>query len=176
MRHTAVVSSHRELIGRLPELQLFDALCERLRSGGSALVVEGDPGVGKTALVDEFERRARARDMRVLRTSGTPDESAEPYSGLHILLRPFRDQVPALPQPQREALDVAFGVHAGDPPTTFLAGVAALTLLSDAASANPMLVIVEDLHWLDPASRQTLLMVARRVSSDPIIVVFTTRG
>ncbi len=176
MRHTAEVSSHRELIGRRPELEMFDALCGRLRSGGSALVVEGDPGVGKTALVGEFEWRAGERGMRVLRTAGTPDESAQPFSGLHLLLRPFRDQIRALPRPQREALDVAFGVHDGTPPTTFLAGVAALTLLSDAASAAPLLVIVEDLHWLDPASRQTLLMVARRVSSDPILMVLTTRG
>ncbi len=114
--------------------------------------------------------------MRVLRTAGTPDESAEPYSGLHLLLRPLRDQIPSCREPQRDALDVAFGVRDGDPPTTFLAGVAALTLLSDAASAHPLLVIGEDLHWLDPASRQTLLMVARRVSSDPMLVVMTARG
>ncbi|WP_457102094.1 AAA family ATPase [Microbacterium sp. P5_E9] len=166
----------RAFIGRHPELALFDARSAEIHAGGSALLIEGDPGVGKTALVDEFERRARARDLRVLRTAGTPDESAAPYSGLHLLLRPLRDHIPELPEPQRDALDVAFGVRAGDPPTTFLAGVAALTLLTDAARAHPLLVIGEDLHWLDPASRQTLLMVARRVSSDPVLVVMTARA
>jgi len=176
MRQTAGVTRERDLIGRQPELSLFDAQCAQLDAGGSALLVNGDPGVGKTALVDELERRAHERGMRVLRTFGTPDESAAPYSGLHLLLRPLHDQIPELPRPQRDALDVAFGVHTGEPPTTFLAGVAALTLLSDAARTNPVLVIGEDLHWLDPASRQTLLMVARRVSSDPIIVIMTSRG
>ena len=114
--------------------------------------------------------------MRVLRTAGTPDESAAPYSGLHLLLQPLREHIAELPEPQRDALDVAFGMRAGDPPTTFLAGVATLTLLTDAARAHPLLVIGEDLHWLDPASRQTLLMVARRVSSDPVMVVMTARA
>ena len=175
MRQTARVPPPRELIGRLPELSQFDALCARLSTGGSALLVEGAPGLGKTALTEQFERRARERGMRVLRTAGTSDESAAPFSGLHLLLRPLREGIPDLPPPQRDALDVAFGVRAGDPPTTFLAGVAALTLLTDSARARPLLVIVEDLHWLDPASRHTLLMIARRVAADPVIIVMTTR-
>ena len=176
MRQTAEMPRERELIGRQAEMQRFAALREGLGAGGSALLLEGDPGVGKSALVDEFERVARDHGMRVLRTSGTPDESAAPYSGLHLLLRPLHDQIAELPRPQRDALDVAFGIADGAPPTTFLTGVATLTLLSDAARSRPTLVIGEDLHWLDTASRQTLLMVARRVASDPIIIVMTDRG
>ncbi|RZU65120.1 regulatory LuxR family protein [Microterricola gilva] len=166
----------RALVGRQSELVRFGALCAQTGAGGSVLLIEGDPGVGKTALVDEYELIARERGMRVLRTSGTPDESAAPFSGLHLLLHPLRAQIPGLPEPQRDALEVAFGARSGETPTTFLAGVATLTLLSDASREHPLLVIGEDLHWLDPASRQTLLMVARRVSSDPVIVVMTTRG
>ncbi|MCC2033200.1 AAA family ATPase [Microbacterium allomyrinae] len=166
----------RALVGRHSELVRFGALCANSDAGGSALLIEGDPGVGKTALVDEYERMARERGMGVLRTSGTPDESAAPFSGLHLLLHPLRERIPELPGPQRDALEVAFGVRSGETPTTFLAGVATLTLLSDASRARPLLVIGEDLHWLDPVSRQTLLMVARRVSSDPVIVVMTARG
>lgn len=176
MRHTDVVPTDRALVGRQSELARFGALCAQSGAGGSGLLIEGDPGVGKTALVDEYERMARERGMRVLRTSGTPDESAAPFSGLHLLLHPLRAEIPGLPEPQRDALEVAFGARSGETPTTFLAGVATLTLLSDASREHPLLVIGEDLHWLDPASRQTLLMVARRVSSDPVIVVMTTRG
>jgi DNA-binding CsgD family transcriptional regulator len=156
-------------------MALFDEMCSNVDATGSALILEGDPGVGKTALVDEFEQHALRRGFRVLRTYGSPDESALPYSGLHILLRPFRDSISELPRPQRDALDIAFGVREGEPSTTFVAGVAALTLLSDAARTQPLLVLAEDLHWIDPASRQTLLMVARRVSSDPILMVMSTR-
>src|SRR3954454_10132090 len=112
----------------------------RVSAAGSALLVEGDAGVGKTALVDTFEQEARLRGFRTLRTFGSPDESATAYSGLHILLRPFREGISELPRPQREALEVAFGVRDGEPPTTFVAGVAALTLLSDAARTQPVLV------------------------------------
>lgn len=170
------MSTVRAVIGRHPELQRFDEMCARSSAGGSALLIEGDPGVGKTALVDEYEHRAQESGMRVLRTSGTSDESAAPFSGLHLLLHPLRARISELPEPQRDALEIAFGVRSGEPPTTFLAGVATLTLLSDASRAHPLLVIGEDLHWLDPASRQTLLMVARRVSSDPLVVVMTARG
>ncbi|WP_082918731.1 AAA family ATPase [Cellulosimicrobium sp. I38E] len=164
------------LVGRRTELALVDALYEGIDDGGAALLVEGAPGVGKTALVDELERRARARGMGVLRTAGTLAESTVPYAGLHLLLHPLRDRFAELPRPQREALDVAFGAREGSPPTLFLVGLATLTLLSDAAKDRPLLVVAEDLHWLDPISRSALQMAARRLASDPVLVVMTTRG
>ena len=164
-----------QMIGRGSELSLFDSLCSELPDRGAALLLEGAPGVGKTALVEEFARRAEARSMQVLRTSGTIVESAVPFAGLHLLLRPLQDRFATLPPPQRGALEVAFGVVPGHPPTPFLAGLATLTLLSDAAAGDPVLVIADDLHWLDPASQSALLIAARRIACDPVIVVLAAR-
>lgn len=164
------------IVGRRAESEQFDSMCARVRTSGSALLIEGDPGVGKTALADHFAVRAAARGFRVLRTVGAPDEAMIPYSALHTLLRPLRDRFAGLPPSQREALDRGFGVIPGDLPSTFLAGAAALTLISDAAREEPLLVVADDLHWTDPASRQTLLMIARRIASDPIIMIMTARG
>lgn len=98
-------------------------------------------------------------------------ETAAPYSGLHLLLQPLFGGMTALPPPQREALHTAFGVQEGSPTPPFLAGLAALTLLTGEARKQPLLVIGEDLHWFDPASRSALLIVARRIAPDPILVV-----
>lgn len=94
-----------QIIGRRSELSLFDSLCSELPDRGAALLLEGDPGLGKTALVEEFARRAAAQSMQVLRTSGTIVESAVPFAGLHLLLRPLRDRFATLPLPQRDALE-----------------------------------------------------------------------
>jgi len=164
-----------QIIGRRSELSLFDSLCSELPDRGAALLLEGDPGLGKTALVEEFARRAAAQSMQVLRTSGTIVESAVPFAGLHLLLRPLRDRFATLPLPQRDALEVAFGVVPGSPPAPFLAGLATLTLLAEAAAERPVLVIADDLHWLDPASQSALLIAARRIAFDPVIVVLSAR-
>lgn len=186
------MSSTQTFVGRREELSLLDALRAQLRAkrGGSVLI-EGAPGVGKTALLEQFERRladesehgnaaqpqySRGGELQIIRTSGTSGESLAPYSGLHILLQPFLDRLSDLPLPQRDALLTAFGMQRGTPPTPFLAGLATLTLLSNAASAGPLLVVVEDLHWIDAASRTALFIVARRVASEPILIVMTTRS
>ncbi len=163
-------------MGRREELSLLDELRKRLIERGSSLVLEGAPGVGKTALVEQFERSISKRNMRTLRASGLPAESIAPYSGLHLLLQPLLGRVSELPAPQRDALRTAFGVERGTPPTPFLAGLAALTLLSDEAENQPLLIVGEDLQWFDPASRSALLIVARRIASDPILMIMTTRS
>ncbi|MFT4225427.1 AAA family ATPase [Micropruina sp.] len=168
--------SQNVFVGRRQELSLLADLRTQLGEHGSAIVVEGAPGVGKTALIEQFVRSVSGPDMVVLRASGTPTESLAPYSGLHLLLQPFLHQVSELPQPQRDALRTAFGVQPGAPPTPFLAGLATLTLLSDQAEDRPVLIIVEDLHWFDPASRSALMIVARRIASDPILMVMTMRS
>ncbi len=155
---------------------MLDDLRRQLVEQGSALVVEGAPGVGKTALVEQFERSITEPGICTLRASGMAAESIAPYSGLHVLLRPLLGRVSELPPPQRDALRTAFGVQRGPLPTPFLAGLAALTLLSDESAHQPLLVIGEDLHWFDPASRSALLIVARRIASDPILMIMTTRS
>lgn len=155
---------------------MLEGLREGVGARGAAVLVEGEPGAGKTALVDELERRAADDGMRVLRAAGTPAESTIPYSGLHALLHPLRERIPGLPRPQREALELVFGVAAGEAPTAFLAGLGALTLLSDAARDGGLLVIGEDVHWLDPVSRSALFMLARRIGSDPVLVALTSRS
>ena len=170
------MTSDRPFVGRRDELSLLDRLWAQLGERGSSLLVEGEPGVGKTALVNEFERRVRARNARVLRTLGTPSEAAAPYSGLHLLLQPLLAGLPGLPPPQRDALRTAFGIQDGSPPQPFLTGLAALTLLTDEAQRQPLMIVGEDLQWLDPASRTALLVVSRRIASDPILVILTTRS
>lgn len=169
------MTADEPLVGRGPELALLTDLLDGVSSAGSAVVIDGDPGIGKTALVDEMARRALDRGMLVLRTTGTTSESGESYAALQMLLHPLRAEFGDLPAPQREALDVAFGLAAGSEPTPLLTGLAALTLLTDAASLNPLLVVAEDMHWVDSASTWAVNMVARRIARDPIVFMMTTR-
>lgn len=164
------------VIGREREIAALRTAIRDVDSGGSAFVVDGEAGIGKSSLVADVVEYAGSRGVRVLTTTGTLDESAEPYAALHMLLYPLRAGIPSLPAPQRRALDVAFGVEPGVQPSPLLAGLAALTLLSDAAAATPLLVVAEDLHWIDGPSAWALRMIARRVVEDPIVVVMSTRN
>ncbi|PYY39592.1 LuxR family transcriptional regulator [Curtobacterium sp. MCPF17_046] len=164
------------VIGREREIAALRTAIRDVDSGGSAFVVDGEAGIGKSSLVADVVEYADSRGVRVLTTTGTLDESAEPYAALHMLLYPLRAGIPNLPAPQRRALDVAFGVEPGVQPSPLLAGLAALTLLSDAATAKPLLIVVEDLHWVDTPSAWALRMVARRIVQDPIVVVMSTRN
>jgi DNA-binding CsgD family transcriptional regulator len=164
------------VIGRERETAALRTAIRDVSSGGSAFVVDGEAGIGKSSLVADVVEYARGRGVRVLTTTGTLDESAEPYAALHMLLYPLRAGIPSLPAPQRRALDVAFGVATGVQPSPLLAGLAALTLLSDAAATDPLLVVAEDLHWIDTPSRWALRMIARRVAQDPVVVVMSTRN
>lgn len=137
--------------------------------------MSGDPGLGKTALVDDVVAYASARGFRILRTAGTTAESGEQYAGLHLLLHPLRAAFASLPGPQQDALAVAFGLSEGIQPSPLMAGLAALTTLSDAATRQPLLVVAEDLHWIDSASAWALQMVGRRIAQDPIVMISTTR-
>ncbi|RUR01189.1 AAA family ATPase [Labedella endophytica] len=164
------------VIGREREIAALRTAIREVGSGGSAFVIDGEAGIGKSSLVAEVIEYASSCGVRVLTTTGTLDESAEPYAALHRLLYPLRAGIAGLPAPQRGALDVAFGVATGVQPSPLLAGLAALTLLSDAAAERPLLIVVEDLHWIDASSEWALRMLARRVSEDPIVVVMSTRN
>jgi DNA-binding CsgD family transcriptional regulator len=164
------------VIGRERETSTLRHAIRHLDSGGSAFVVDGEAGIGKSSLIADALEYASTRGVRTLTTTGTLAESAEPYSALHMLLYPLRSGIADLPSPQRRALDVAFGVATGVQPSPLLAGLAALTLLSDAAAERPLLVVAEDLHWMDAPSEWALRMMARRIGEDPVVIVMTTRN
>ncbi|UFU15597.1 AAA family ATPase [Curtobacterium sp. C1] len=171
------MSVGRPVVGRAEETAALRAAIDAVRGGGggTAFVVDGEAGIGKSVLVADAVDHARSRGVRVLTTTGTTAESGEPYAALHMLLHPLRAGLADLPAPQRRALHVAFGIETGEQPSPLLAGLAALTLLSDAAARAPLLVVVEDLHWVDAPSAWALRMIARRIAEDPMVVVVTTR-
>jgi DNA-binding CsgD family transcriptional regulator len=163
------------LVGRERELALVDELLDDVDARGSALVVRGEPGSGKSALLVEAKRRADELGMPILNTSGAPFETQMPFAGLQQLLRPLVAEREGLPERQREALAVAF--RESDVPTTatYLIALATLDLLAERATKAPLLLAVEDAHWLDVASVDILAFIARRVEMEPIFVLFTTR-
>ena len=162
------------LLGRHRELAVLERLLDGARDGhGAVLVVHGDPGVGKTALLEHAVDAAT--DFRVVRTAGVEGEEELDYAALQQLCAPLLDLGEDLPDPQRVALDVAFGRSAGQRPSPFLVGLAALSLLSDAAEQQPLVCVVDDAQWLDGASARALAFVARRLLAERIVLVFATR-
>ncbi|HWX52196.1 MAG TPA: AAA family ATPase, partial [Solirubrobacteraceae bacterium] len=141
---------------------------------GGVLVVHGEPGVGKTALLGYVS--AAGRDFGLLQTVGVEGEMELPYAALQQLCSPLLDRSERLPDPQREALSVAFGLSAGHAPSPFLVGLAALGLLSEAAQERPLLCVVDDAQWLDRASARALAFAARRLLAERIALVFATRA
>jgi DNA-binding CsgD family transcriptional regulator len=176
--HTALMvttaASGARLLGRKRECDVLDRVVGIARGGhGAVLVVHGDAGVGKTALL-EYAVEA-AGDFQVARTAGVEGEMELDYAALQRLCYPLRELMDRLPGPQRGALDVAFGRSAGPAPSRFLVGLAVLGLLSEAAEQNPLLCLVDDAQWLDDASGGTLEFVARRLLAERIALAFATR-
>jgi DNA-binding CsgD family transcriptional regulator len=163
-----------QVVGRSSELSVLDRLIDAVRAGQSrVLVVSGEPGVGKTALLDYLA--GRAGGCRVERAAGVQSEMELAFAGLHQLCAPVLDRLDRLPGPQQEALRTAFGQSAGPPPDRFLVGLAVLGLLSEVAGQRPLLCVVDDEQWLDRASAQALGFVARRLAADPVGLVFAAR-
>src|SRR5271170_1799612 len=162
------------LLDRLPERAALSGLLEAARAGRSGvLVVRGEPGVGKTALLDWAVESAAG--LRVARVAGVESEMELAFAALQQLCAPMRDQLAGLPDPQRAALGVAFGLATGTASDRFLVGLAALSLLSAVAERQPLLCVVDDAQWLDRASAQALAFVARRLLADPVALVFAAR-
>jgi DNA-binding CsgD family transcriptional regulator len=162
------------LRGRQPECEALAMLLEAARSGKSAsLVLRGEAGIGKTALIEQLV--GEADGCRVLRTAGAESEHELAFAALQQLCGPVIAGRDSLPVPQQNALGVAFGISAGPPPDRFLVGLAVLGLLSEAAEAQPLLCAVDDAQWLDRASAEVLAFVARRVQSEGIVLVFAMR-
>jgi hypothetical protein len=137
------------------------------------LVLRGEPGVGKTALLEYAIEEAAG--LYVTRVAGVESEMELAFAALQQLCAPMVDKLEGLPDPQRHALGVAFGLETGAAPDRFLVGLAALSLLSAVAERQPVLCVVDDAQWLDRASAQTLAFVARRLLAEPVALVFATR-
>ncbi len=163
-----------DLLGRGDECAVLDGLLDDVRRGESrSLVLRGEAGIGKTALLKYLVESAS--DLTVVRAVGVESEMELAFASLHQLCAPMLDRLPRLPAPQRQALEIVFGLSAGAPPDRFLVGLAILSLFSEAADDRPLLCVVDDAQWLDQASALTLAFVARRLLAEPVAIVFAAR-
>ena len=162
------------LTGRAPERALISGLLDDATILGATLVIRGTPGIGKSALLEWAAATAGDR-FQVLRAAGTAAEFGFPFAALHQIVRPILSHSIRLPRHRREALDVAFGKESDSPPDLFCVAMAALDLIAEAAARKPVLVLADDVHQMDPSSQQALAFVARRISSDRIVLLATHR-
>jgi DNA-binding CsgD family transcriptional regulator len=161
----------RRIVGREHEIEVLFAAVDPAGSAGGAIAVCGEPGIGKSVLLEAAARRGQERGHLVLRATGVEAESRLPFAGLHELLCPVLGAADVLPPPQRRALLSAFGIEEDGSPEPFLIFLAALNLLTGAAARQPVAVIVDDVQWLDQPSQDAVAFLARRIHDDPVIVV-----
>ena len=163
------------LYGRAREQSAIDRLLDGARQGHSAaLVLRGEPGIGKSALLRYAAERAGG-DHRLIRVTGVESEADLPFAGLHLLLGAGLDRLPALPGPQRRALQAAFGLADGERADRLLSGLGTLALLAELAAEQPLLCLVDDAQWLDHASVEALLLAARRLDRESVVLLFAAR-
>jgi hypothetical protein len=163
-----------QLYGRDAELAALNDLLDRAREGISgALVLRGDAGIGKTALLAQVTEQAGG--FQVIRVTGIAEEAELPFAGLHLLLRSALDRVSVLPGVQAEALRGALGLAKAGPPDRFLVGLAVLSLLAELAADRPLLCVADDAQWLDRASADALLFAARRLDTESVVMLFGAR-
>jgi DNA-binding CsgD family transcriptional regulator len=166
-----------QLVGREPEAAALAVLLEELdEQRGSALLIRGEAGIGKSALLMEASRRAAEQNARVLKTTGVESEAHLPFAGLHQLLRPILDEARHLPEPQRRAIEAAFGQSPAEAPDLFFTALAALELVSEAADRAPLLLVIDDAQWLDRATADVLAFVARRLDTERIGLLAAIRA
>ncbi len=170
-----VWSRPSEFRDRRAERRVLDGLVAAVRKGESrALVLHGEAGVGKTALLEYLA--SHAPGCRVVRTAGVQSEMELPFAGVHQLCAPMLDRLERLPVPQADALRVAFGLSVGPVADRFLAGLAVLSLLSEAAQEQPLVCLVDDQQWLDFASALVLSFAARRLGAESVALIFAARA
>src|SRR5258708_37144291 len=173
--HSPIHGRATGLTGRRSEVAVLEGLIDAVRAGESrALVVRGEPGVGKTALLDYLAGQA-APDCRVARAAGVQSEMELAFAALQQLCAPMLDHVDRLPVSQGDALRIAFGLSAGPAPGRFLVGLAVLSLLAEVAGERPLVCLVDDQQWRDHASAQILAFVARRLEAESVGLVFGAR-
>ncbi|MGA9946093.1 MAG: BREX system ATP-binding domain-containing protein, partial [Candidatus Cybelea sp.] len=163
------------LFGRERELRLIEERLDSVRDGGSALLVRGEAGVGKTAILEAAKLRAASRGMALLAVTGVGSETNLPFAGLYELLRPIVERSERLPGPQQAALRAAFGLADVPAAELFLVALGALDLLSDFASERALLLVVDDAQWLDRSTTSVLAFIARRLQSEPIVLLVASR-
>lgn len=168
-------SNPAPLLGRDAEIDLLASLLDGIQAAGGALVLSGEPGIGKSRLLAAAAAGARERGFTVLGATGVQSEAHLPFAGLHQLLRPMRSRAASLPAPLRAALDAAFGLRQEPAPERFQIAMAVLDLLCEGATDAPLLVLLEDAQWLDRPSTEVLAFVARRLQSDPIALLAAVR-
>ena len=165
----------KHVLGRDAEVEVVEQLVGALPEHGGALVVVGEAGIGKSALLGVARACAVRNGFAVLETSGVQSEAHLAFAGLHQLLRPALGELDRLPVRQRDAVEAAFGLGDSAAPDTFFVALAALDLLAEMAAKRPLLLLVEDAHWLDTATCDVLAFAARRVELEPLVVVITVR-
>src|SRR6201995_2442631 len=162
------------LFGRTGELGILEQLIANARRGRSSVRAGGgEPGIGKTELLRQLT--AEATGFAVARVAGVESEIEVPFAGLHQLCAPMLGRLRWLPEPQRRALSVAFGLASGDSPDRFMVGLATLSLMAEASEKRPILCVVDDAQWLDQASAHVLGFVGRRLLAEPVALVFAVR-
>jgi DNA-binding CsgD family transcriptional regulator len=167
----------RRILGRRAECETLDQIVEAIGAGESrALVIRGEAGIGKTALLEHLRERARASGCTVVQLAGIQSEMELAYAALHQVCAPMLDRLSRLPEPQRDALATAFGLQSGSAPDQFLVGLAVLSLLGEAAAEQPLVCLIDDAQWLDRASKQALALAARRLVAESVAVVFAVRS
>src|ERR1700761_4041298 len=171
---TNMHSANTALFGREPQLAVLGDLIDHVRDRGGALVVTGEPGVGKSALLRQASMDARKAGMLVLTASGVQSESLLPFAGLHQLLGPVLGQLNRLASPQRDALRVALGVidRGAD---AFLRSLAVLNLLAVSAASAPVLITADDAHWLYRPTVDAMAFVGRGLELEPVLMFITVR-
>ena len=163
------------LVGRAREQRLLDGLVESVEGGGTAVIIAGEAGVGKTALLTYVAGVASERGLRVLRARGEESEAVLAFAAAADLLRPLREKFAELPQAQRQALEVCLALSSGPADGPLAACAGALGVLASVADEQPLVVLVDDFHWVDPESRQVLLFAARRLTAERIVMLFAVR-
>ncbi|MFI6935164.1 ATP-binding protein [Streptomyces sp. NPDC050287] len=162
------------MVGRHAEREAIGRLLDAVRDGLSGvLVLTGEPGVGKTRLLEYAA--AQAAELRVVRLTAVEPETSLGFGALHRLLRPFLNRTSRLPEPQHAALDAALGLASGPPADRYLVGLATLTLLSEAAADQPLLFLLDDAQWLDRESAEALAFTARRLHADSLGLIIAVR-
>jgi DNA-binding CsgD family transcriptional regulator len=163
------------LFGREKETAYLHERIKFLPQQGGAVLLHGEPGIGKTALLEEAAHHAASSRSRVLTTAGVESETLLPFSGLHQLIFPFRSLIDDLPEGERDALHAALGVTDAPVRDLFLVALASLNLLARAAADSPLLLVVDDVHWIDGASAEVISFLSRRLESEPILLLAAMR-